>query len=829
MSICPHRLGVFLPPEFRSLQLVLKWQRRSVLLAGLFLVLSSNATAQVIRIFDQELASPIEGVSLLSNDPKAFAVTNLYGEADISDFKNANDILISSLAYENRSISYDSLKAQGFELGLKAVSLQIEEVVVSASRWRQNSTRIPHTISLIKPKAVQLQNPQTAADLLGISGKVFIQKSQQGGGSPIIRGFATNRLIYTIDGVRMNTAIFRGGNLQNVINLDPFSVEQTEVLFGPGSVVYGSDAIGGVMSFDTYEPQFALKDKVMVGGNLFGRYSTANQEMTGHVDFNIGLKKWAFYTSITHWNYDDLRQGANGPQDYLKPFHVERVNGEDQIRQQDDELLQIPSAYSQLNLLQKVRFKASEHSEFNYAFHYSETSPFGRYDRHNRLKNGLPRYAEWDYGPQKWMMNLLSFKNDRATAIYDEVQVRLAHQLFNESRITRDFNDPLRIIREEEVEALSLNLDLSKRLGSRHQLYYGAEVVQNIVSSEGKQKNINRGSVADEADRYPQADWTSAALFISDEFSLNEKMDLMAGLRYNYYALNADFSQNLPFYPLPFDAVNLDNAAISGSFGAVYRPRETWVFKFNLGSAFRAPNVDDIGKVFDSEPGAVILPNPNLNAEMAYNIDLGLAKLFKEVVKVDLTAYYTILENAMVRRDFQLNGADSVFYDGSLSRVQAIQNAAEARVYGVQAGLEIKFSRRFSWVNDVNFQWGEEEMDDGSVSPSRHAAPFFGVSRLNFERKQSRFQFYVEYQGEVAHSDLSVEEQPKREIYALDENGLTYAPAWYTLNVKFEQGISPQLSLSGGVENITDQRYRPYSSGISRPGRNFFLALRARF
>ncbi|MAY83998.1 MAG: TonB-dependent receptor [Flavobacteriales bacterium] len=798
-------------------------------LCFLFAFLPTLLNAQILKITDLETDEPIEGVSLMSNAPKAFAVSNLYGEVDVSNFKGSKSILISSLAYENINISYDSLASLKFELQLRSVSLQLEEVVVSASRWRQSSNHVPNKINTIKPKDVRLQNPQSAADLLGLSGKVFIQKSQQGGGSPMIRGFATNRLIYTIDGVRMNTAIFRGGNIQNVINLDPFSTEKTEVLFGPGSVVYGSDAIGGVMSFHTYGPQFSVDSGMAVSGNVFGRYATANQEKTGHLDFNIGLKKWAFYTSISHWNYDDLRQGSDGPDDYVKDVYVERRNGVDEIVQQDDELLQIPSAYSQLNLLQKVRFKASEHSRFDYAFHYSETSPYGRYDRHNRFRNGLPRYAEWNYGPQKWMMNLLSFKNDKATAFYDEVQIRMAHQLFNESRISRDLNDPERSIREEEVEALSFNLDLQKSLGARHQLFYGAEVVNNDVRSDGRLKNIENGIVMDDADRYPQSQWMSAAVFATDEFALNEKTDIQAGLRYNYFMIDADFSDNLPYYPLPYDKVEINNAALSGSLGAVYRPNEKWVIKTNLGTAFRAPNVDDIGKVFDSEPGAVVVPNPELDAEMAYNIDLGFAKLIKDIIKFDLTGYYTILENAMVRRDYTLNGVDSILYDGSQSKVQAIQNAAEARVYGLQVGLEVKFSRQFSWINDVNFQWGEEEMNDGSVSPSRHAAPFFGVSRLNFERKQSRLQFYVEYQGEVAHDDLSIEEQPKTEIYALDDKGNTFAPAWYTLNFKFEQAVHEQLSISGGVENITDQRYRPYSSGISRAGRNFFLALRASF
>lgn len=159
---------------------------------------------------------------------------------------------------------------------IKVTSL--EEVVVSATKWQQKKNDLPYKITTIKAEAIELQNPQTAADLLGISGKVFIQKSQQGGGSPMIRGFATNRLLYTVDGVRMNTAIFRGGNIQNVISLDGFAMENVEVLFGPNSVIYGSDAIGGVMSFQTVKPKFATTENTTVSGNIFR-------------DFHLQMKK----------------------------------------------------------------------------------------------------------------------------------------------------------------------------------------------------------------------------------------------------------------------------------------------------------------------------------------------------------------------------------------------------------------------------------------------------------------------------------------------------------------------------------------------------------
>jgi hemoglobin/transferrin/lactoferrin receptor protein len=210
-------------------------------------------------------------------------------------------------------------------------------------------------------------------------------------------------------------------------------------------------------------------------------------------------------------------------------------------------------------------------------------------------------------------------------------------------------------------------------------------------------------------------------------------------------------------------------------------------------------------------------------------IDLGVARKINDLIKIDLTGYYTNLQNALVRRDFTLNGLDSIIYDGSLSRVQAIQNAAVANVYGIQAGIEVKLPEGLGLSADFNYQSGEEELDDGTTSPSRHAAPIFGVSRLTWDIDKFFLEIYTVYQAERRHEDLAISERAKDEIYALDDNGNTYAPAWYTLNFKGIVQLTEVFALSAGIENITDQRYRPYSSGISGPGRNFFLSLRADF
>ena len=706
------------------------------------------------------------------------------------------------------------------------ISKELSEVIISANRWKQYSKDVPQKVSIISQAKVALHNPQTAADLLTISGKIFMQKSQQGGGSPMIRGFATNRLLYAVDGIRMNTAIFRGGNIQNVISLDPFATEQTEVVFGPGSVMYGSDAIGGVMSFQTLTPQFSSTTKSIVSGNAVSRFSSSNNEKTGHFDVNVGWKNWATITSITSNEFGDLKMGSHGPEEYLRPFYVQRQNGVDVVVTNEDPLVQKPTAYSQVNFMQKLRFQPNENWDFQYGLHFSETSSYSRYDRHIRYNSlGLPRYGEFYYGPQKWIMNNLNITHQSNSKLFDEMVLRLAHQFFEESRVSRNINNSNREIRTEKVNAYSINVDFSKAISLTHKAYYGVEYVFNDVNSSGINQNIVAGTSQAGPSRYPQATWQSMGVFVNNQYLVTDKTSLQAGLRYNKYILKADFDTT--FYPFPFTEAHIDNGSLTGSAGIVFRPTDKWVIGSNVATAFRSPNVDDVGKVFDSEPGSVVIPNPNLEAEYAYNVDLNVAKMFGKSVKVDVSTYYTLLDNALVRRDFTLNGASEIVYDGELSQVQAIQNAAKANVYGIQAGVEVKLPTGFRFSTDLNFQKGEEELDNGDKSPSRHAAPFFGISRVGYANSKVDLELNFQFSDKVAFKDLAEEEKGKKEIYARDRNGNPYSPSWYTLNLKSMYKLTENFTLTAGIENITDQRYRPYSSGIVAPGKNIILAVRA--
>ncbi|MBL4586296.1 MAG: TonB-dependent receptor plug domain-containing protein, partial [Flavobacteriales bacterium] len=512
----------------------------------------------MVTITDASSGQPLEMVTISSTAPRANATTNGSGKADVSALKGAEQVFVRMLGFETDTLSFSQLIENEGNLKLRSVGLSLDQVVVSATRWNQSKREVPGRISSISTKEVKLQSPQTAADMIGASGEVFIQKSQQGGGSPMIRGFATNRLLLVVDGVRMNTAIFRSGNVQNIINIDPFSVERAEVFFGPGSVIYGSDAIGGVMSFKTYEPTLSLVKKPTIKGNAVFRYSSASTEVTGHFDVNVGWKKWALLTSVTYTDYGDLKMGSNGPEDYLRPYYVERQGDSiDVVVENRDPLKQVPTAYSQINVMQKIRYSPNDKWNFIYGFHYSSTSAYGRYDRHLRERNNIPRYTEWNYGPQLWMMNNLEISNKSETTIYSQMNIRLAHQQFEESRISRVFKDPIRAIREEKVQAYSLNIDFKKNIGKQHQVFYGIEGIFNDVFSKGKDENIETGSVAKAASRYPRSNWSSMGAYLTYRYKPSKKIALQGGARYNQFLLNAKFDTT--FFPFPFTSARINH------------------------------------------------------------------------------------------------------------------------------------------------------------------------------------------------------------------------------------------------------------------------------
>ncbi|AGC76045.1 TonB-dependent outer membrane receptor [Nonlabens dokdonensis DSW-6] len=771
---------------------------------------------------------PLPSVAVYNKDKSVSTITDFDGVADLKKFSKGDRIYFQSMAFETFAINKSEIKKVGQEILMKPRSEEINPIVISASKFEQRKQDIPQKIISQSAKDVTTNNPQTSADLLQQSGQVYVQKSQQGGGSPLIRGFSTNRLLITVDGVRMNNAIFRGGNLQNVISIDPLSISRTEVILGPGSVVYGSDAIGGVMNFYTKKPQLA-QDSLAFTGNALIRYATANDENTAHLDFNYGTSKFAAATSITINSFGDLVMGSHGPEEYLRNQYVARINGRDEVINNQNPERQVSTGFDQINLLQKFKYRPNQKWDFDLGIIYTATSDFDRYDILTRLDDdGNPRNAEWYYGPQTWLMGTAKATHRGNGKWYDKMIISQAFQQFEESRNDRSFREPELFQNKEQVDVFTTSVDFERRNRENNVLFYGAEFFHNRVNSVGSVFDIETEQRAPAPSRYPDnSSWRSLAAYANYQWRVDPKLVIQSGLRYNHIWLDAQFDDQ--FYDFPFTDANLSTGALTGALGATYLPDETWELRANFSTAFRAPNIDDKGKLFDPNPGTVIVPNPNLESEYSYNSELGVKKRIGDRFTIDVAGYYTYLKDALVPRDFQLNGQDMIVYQGELSQVQAIQNAETATVYGLEIGAQYEFNDQFRIYGHYNWLNGEQEEMDGSTVPVRHVSPNFGDLHAVFKNDKWNFDAFLVFNGQFDFEDLAPSQQSRPYLFAQDENGNPYSPRWYTFNFRSNYKINDTLTAVAIVENITDQRYRTYSSGIAAAGRNLILSLQYAF
>ena len=790
---------------------------------------STLLSAQQIKVYDKVSGEPVANVAIYNKDKQKSALTNFDGVANLEKFNITERIYFQSIAFQTLRITKQEVLNNNNRVELEPKSESMNPVVLSVSKFQQRQQDIPQSVISTSKEEIIFQNPQTSADLLQQTGQVYVQKSQQGGGSPLIRGFSTNRLLITVDGVRMNNAIFRGGNLQNVISVDPLSVERTEIILGPGSVVYGSDAIGGVMNFFTQTPKFSMDETTNFSGNGILRYATANDEKTGHLDFNYGTEKFASATSISVNSFDDLKMGSDGPDDYLRERFVVRRNGQDIVLENNDPEVQIPTGYDQLNLLQKFSYKPNLYWKFDLGLIYTATSDFSRYDALDRFRgSGDPRNSEWYYGPQKWFMANAKAQHRGNGKWYDKMIITQAYQKFDEGRNTRDFESTDLFENDEQVDALSTSIDFERRNRENNVLFYGAEYVHNKVNSTGSVRNIETGAQEAAATRYPDGStWQSLAAYVNYQWKVASNFTLQSGARYNHIWIDADFDNT--FYNFPFENATVSTGALTGGLGATYQPVPSWELRANLSTAFRAPNIDDIGKIFDPSPGTVVVPNPDLDSEYSYNTEVGVKKRVGDRFTIDVAGYYTILNDALVARDFTLNGQDMIVYQGELSQVQAIQNSERAEIYGVEVGIDFQITDSFKFYGHYTWLDGKQEEEDGSEVAVRHVAPAFGDAHIVYSQEKLKLDAYTNFNGQFDFNELAPSQQDRDYLYALDSDGNPFSPSWYTINLRSQYQFTDSLSAIATLENITDQRYRTYSSGIAAAGRNLIIALNYAF
>jgi hemoglobin/transferrin/lactoferrin receptor protein len=398
----------------------------------------------------------------------------------------------------------------------------------------------------------------------------------------------------------------------------------------------------------------------------------------------------------------------------------------------------------------------------------------------------------------------------------------------------------------EKVKVFGTTVNTRKMMGN-NELVIGVDVQLNDVKSRAIRTNLTTGAVTKLNTRYPDGKNTmnNFGIYAQHTYKFaNKKLVLNDGLRLQAISLKSNVLDN-SFFSLPDTAVKQNNITVTGNLGIIITPQKNTVIKASVSSGFRAPNIDDLAKVFESSTAAkqVVIPNANLKPEYTYNLDLSITQFITDKISIEATGFYTLFRNAIIKAPFKLNGQDSIVYNGIKSQVLASQNVNKANVYGFSTGLNAEIITGLSFSSTISYTKGTYKTDNSKTSsvyekqpngtyslvnknvstkPLDHIPPVMGKTSISYQHKKFNTEFYLLYNG-WKHLDQYNADGEDNAQYATQDG----MPSWLIANWKGNINCTKNLQLQIGVENIFDRNYRYFASGFSAGGRNFILALRA--
>ncbi len=717
----------------------------------------------------------------------------------------------------------------------------MEEVLVSAQRFDQKRKFSPRQIEVISAKKLTELQPATLGDALINTGQVFVQKSQMGGSSPVLRGFEASRVLLVVDGVRMNNATYRAGHLQDIITIDPQILDRMEVNFGSGSTLFGSDAMGGVLYFKTKTPELG-KRKVLPFATV--RAQSASNSIISNAGLKIQMPKWGLIASATQSNFGDLRSGTRNYSDIdtfgYRSWYVSRIDNRDTVLRNEDPTKQLGTGYNQTDLFAKLLVKtgAFKHT-VNVQRSQSDLIP--RYDRLTefRIDNSgklLPTFGRWDYAPQN--RSFFSYQVEQGNEQHKQ-RLTLARQSTQVGRITRNFQSVTQRSQLDTVVMLTANYDRSDALTPHFRLNSGLEFVGNDVRSRGINTQVISGVQTVTKARYADSGATTSmssvyAQLLGDLPAL--KANVQAGIRASSYRLAAHFSSANP-WKLPFRSIEFSNNTMSFDLGLNKEIGELAVVKASVNQAFRNPNVDDMTKVFESKPGAKLLvPSPTLKAERSTTYDLGVLVNKSEKFALEAGVYQSVIANLLLDQPGTYLGEDSVEYDGRLTPVFQLMNLAEGRIWGVYTNAKYRLGKQLWWTGSLNYTRGTyRNATDGNTpwEPLDHIPPMYGQSSLQWKLPRGFAELQYLFNGKKKaefYSSSGEDNQDKQPYGLLDVNADGkpdgFNPSWGIWTVRGGYRLPKGFSLQLAVENMLDLHYRYFASGMSASGRNVLVSLK---
>ena len=806
---------------------------------------TSVSFGQQITVRDSETNEVLSDVAVFNESRDKSTISDLNGNVDLGLFSNENKIYFQLLGYSLLELYLDDIEDESIVL-LSQESQNLDEVILSVARSASNVNQIAEKVSVIKSEDLFISSPSSGAEMLELSPGVRIQKSQGGGGSPIIRGFEANRVLIVVDGVRMNNAIYRSGHLQNSITIDPSNIERAEVIFGSSSVGYGSDAMGGVIHYYTKNP--ILKNSEKISSSFTTNFSSANNSVSNNFNTNYSSDNWGSITSISISKYGDIKMGKKRNHGYsswgLTPIFSQnsryKFYAEPSINL--DESIQKNTGYSQVDLFQKFLFRIGDDNLLNLNIQFSESSDIDRYDQLSIPMDNSLKFSEWYYGPQKRLLISPSLRIFPKKKFMDKGVITFGFQKINESRIKRKFNSLNRSHQIEDLKVLSLNGDFDTSFNNGHNVSYGIETTYNHNYSKAYDRvlDVDGNNVVGVSKkfaiptRYPSdgSSYASFASYVNWSWNMSEFFTFNIGTRLTFTKLKASWNDVISVNP-QLSRVNLNSEALTTTVSMKLRPSNKIQINTVLSSGFRNPNIDDIGKIRENN-GLLVVPNTFLKPEYAYNLDLGVDyKSLDSKNYLSIRGFSTIISRHIGRAEYIVYSdittpdTSTIIYNNEEVTTIANKNLGNRFIHGFSIDGFNNLSRNLKIDYSLTYTKGD---NNETYGPLPSISPLFGSLSLDYVKNDLTIKAVYKFSDSKDPSEYSIggEDGLDETPYIIGQDGLKDflgTPSWSDFSIYASLNISPNSTLRLGITNIFDIHYRTFASGISAPGRSFQAGL----
>lgn len=823
--------------------------RQKVFWTLFLLLLGFDGISQLIKVNDMLTQEPLSDVYIFNEKKNKYTSTNDNGFFDLKLFSVKDTLTLSIIGYDDKKITVDDIILSSSLIEMSVNEKKLSEIVLSVARTASQSKKITQKVEIINKKSIIKNSPATGAEVLLLAPSVRVQKSQGGGGSPIIRGFEANRVLLVVDGVRMNNGIFRSGHLQNAITVDPNSLERVEIIYGSSSVGYGSDALGGVVHYYTKTPKINNAQKLT---NFFSStFNSSRQSVVHHLNSEASFNKSAILTSFTFSKFGDIIMGKNrrhGFQDWgLVNEYSSNSNNLyfESPSENKNPNIQKNSGYSQVDFLQKIIFTLPKEKQLLINLQFSNSSNIPRFDKLNEMIKNKLRFAEWNYGPQKRLLispQLKIFPNKRF--LYKGT-ITAAYQWVRESRIQRRFESLDRINQDENVNIFSLNADFEMPKTKKISVVYGFELIGNKIKSSAFREKLsvlgNRITKTEFLGKFPSrypnngSSYYVSAVYSNLRLDLNTKSSVSLGARYTSTKIKASWVNEQFLKSRNLD-LKTKNNALTGSISSSYRPNKNVKMNILLSTGFRSPNIDDIGKIRENR-GILIVPNPELKPEYVYNFEGGLTFSSEDIFSVEGRFFNSNIKNYIGRiispfsNDVSNNEIWSTIIDKEKLSTQINQNIGNARIYGVSFDGMVRFLPSLNVVGNINFT---DSTINKQIGPLPSILPLYGNVRINYNKQKFNLTLSNNFSGRKLLQNYSTGGEDKIEETPIinNKNGnIIYfgSPKWSIYSITAALDHNQNIRTSFSIENIFDLHYKEFASGISAPGRSIILNLNIKF